>query len=326
MWPTRNAGRLRTAPWAGAGNPSRVGLLSYGHSHPTSGGRRHLGPLVAAFTLVAVFMVVEAAAGILTRSLALLSDAGHMATDALGLGMALAAIVVADRGYASERRTYGLYRLEILAALANAALLIGVGGYVIFESIQRLREPVEVVTLPMLVVATIGLAVNLIGLRLLAQGAEESINVKGAYLEVAADLAGSIGAISAAVIMLLTGWPYADPIVAGLVGLWILPRAWKLGRQALRVLVQAAPTGLDMTQLRRDLERLPGVQDVHDLHVWTLTSEMDVATAHLMTGPEVDPHPVLDRARAILQERYDIAHATLQVEPDTHEGCAEMNW
>ena len=300
--------------------------MSTAHSHVPRAGRRHLRPLSIAFGLVVVFMVIEAVAGFLTGSLALISDAGHMATDALGLGMALAAIVAADRAATRGGHTYGLYRLEILAALANAVLLFGVAGYVIYEAVQRLRAPTEVLTTPMLIVAVAGLVVNLIGWRLLRPGARESINVRGAYLEVIADLAGSIGVIAAALIMILTKWQYADPLIAALIGLFILPRAWRLGNQALRVLVQAAPAGMDLETLRSDLSAVDGVIDVHDLHVWTLTSDMEVATVHLMTREGTDPHPVLDQARAILQDRYRITHATLQVEPDTHQGCSEVTW
>jgi cobalt-zinc-cadmium efflux system protein len=276
--------------------------------------------------MVVVFMIVEAVAGFLTGSLALISDAGHMATDALGLGMALAAIVAGDRAVRRGGHTYGLYRLEILAALANAVLLIGVAGFVIFEAVQRLQDPPEVSTTPMLIVAVVGLAVNLVGWRLLRPGADESINVRGAYLEVVADLAGSIGVIAAALIMIFTSWPYADPLFAALIGMFILPRAWRLGRQAVRVLVQAAPPGMDLDRMRRDLSGVQGVVDVHDSHVWTLTSDMDVATVHLMTKDGTDPHPVLDQARKVLQDDYQIAHATLQVEPDTHRGCSEITW
>lgn len=300
--------------------------MSVGHSHVPRAGHRHLKPIAIAFGLVVVFMVVEVVAGILTGSLALISDAGHMATDALGLGMALAAIIVADRASSSSGRTYGLYRLEILAALANAFLLFLVASYVIFEAIQRLQDPPEVLAGPMLVVAVAGLLVNIAGWRLLRAGADESINVKGAYYEVLADLAGSIGVIVAALVMIATGWPYADPIFAGLIGLFILPRAWTLGRQAIRVLVQAAPEDVDLEAVRDSLLSIDGVVDVHDLHVWTLTSDMDVATVHLMTIDNTDPHPVLDSARSIITDRHGIAHATLQVEPATHGGCVETTW
>ena len=300
--------------------------MSAGHRHGPRPGERHRRPLSIAFGLVVLFMVVEAVGGVLTGSLALVSDAGHMATDAIGLGMALAAIVTANRAARGTGRTYGLYRLEILAALDNAVLLFAVAGFVIYEAGSRLSDPVEVLSAPMLVVAVGGLVVNVIAWRLLAPGAQESINVRGAYVEVVADLAGSLGVIAAALITIFTGWEYADPLIAGVIGLFIVPRAWRLGQQAIRILVQAAPAGLDLEAMRRDLLAVPGVVDVHDLHVWTLTSEMDVATVHLMTREGAANHPVLDRARTVLQDGYQISHATLQVEPDSHRGCAEVTW
>jgi len=225
-----------------------------------------------------------------------------MATDALGLGMALAAIVASNNATTRKGRTYGLYRLEILAALANSALLILVGGYVIIEAIRRFQDPPDVLATPMLVVAVAGLVVNIVGWRLLRQGSEESLNVKGAYYEVVADLAGSVGVIAAALIMIFTGWPYADPIIAALIGLFIVPRAWTLGGQALRILVQAAPLDMDLDAISRNLTAIPKVVDVHDLHVWTLTSDMDVATVHLMIGNGADPQSVLDHTRTGFRE------------------------
>jgi len=299
--------------------------VSEGHTHIPRAGRRHLRPLTIAFVLVATFMIVEAIAGFWTGSLALVSDAGHMATDALGLGMALAAIVAADKTTRHGRHTFGLYRVEILAALANAILLFGVAGYVLYEAVRRISEPPDVVAAPMLIVATAGLVVNLIGWRLLRPGSGESLNVEGAYVEVLADLIGSIGVIVAAVIIQTTGWTYADPLFGAAIGLFILPRAWRLARKAIRVLIQAAPDHLDLDALEAKLRGIAGVVDVHDLHVWTLTSEMEVATVHIMTGDGIDPHPILDRARSILQE-HAIAHATLQVEPESHQGCAELSW
>jgi cobalt-zinc-cadmium efflux system protein len=276
--------------------------------------------------MVVTFMVAEVIGGVLTGSLALLSDAGHMATDALGLAMSLAAIVAATRSDRSTQRTFGLYRLEILAALANAALLFGVAGYVVYEAAVRISNPPEILSGAMLAVALAGLGVNVLAWWLLRPGAGESINVEGAYLEVLADLLGSVGVIVAAVVVWTSGWLYADPIIGAAIGLFILPRAWRLGRRAIRVLVQAAPENLDVDQLRRSLASINGVEDVHDLHVWTLTSEMNVASVHLMTPEQVDPHPVLDEARRLLEVDFGIAHATLQVEPDTHRGCAELAW
>lgn len=292
------------------------------HQHKRTSHRR---PLAIAFVLVSIVMVAEVLAGWWTGSLALLSDAGHMATDALGLGMALAAIVAADKATSRGGHTYGLYRGEILAALANAALLFLVGGYVLYEAIRRLDHPPEVLAGPMLLVAVAGLAVNLISWRLLRSGAQESLNVKGAYLEVVADLVGSIGVIGAAIVIQLTDWNIVDPIVAAAVGLFILPRAWRLGASATRILVQAAPPHLDLPAITAALAEIDGVVDVHDLHVWTLTSEMDVGTVHLQTADTADPHPVLDQARTILQQN-GVAHATLQVEPESHTGCAEVSW
>lgn len=300
--------------------------MSASHTHVPRAGQRHLRPLAVSFGLVFAFMVVEAITGLLTGSLALVSDAGHMATDALGLGMALAAIIAADRASRGGGHTYGLYRLEILAALANAVLLLGVAVYVLFEAISRFQQPTDVQTLPMLIVAIGGLGVNLVAWRLLQQGAKESLNVKGAYFEVLADLAGSIGVILAATITILTDWPYADPLFAALIAAFILPRVWVLGGQAARILTQAAPPGLDLDALQADLTAIPNVVNVHDLHVWTLTSDMDVATVHLMITGEADPHPVLDSARDLLQTRYNVSHATLQVEPEDHHGCSELAW
>jgi cobalt-zinc-cadmium efflux system protein len=271
-------------------------------------------------------MIVEAVASVATGSLALLSDAGHMATDAVGLGMALAAIVVADRTVTNGHTTYGLYRLEILAALANAILLFAVAGYVVYEAIRRLNEPPEVLAGPMLVVAVGGLVVNIVAWRLLRVGARESLNVKGAYYEVLADLIGSIGVIAAALILITTGWPYADALIGAVIGIFILPRAWGLGRQAVRVLIQAAPSGLDLEGMEADLSAIKGTTDIHDLHVWTLTSDMDVATAHLLVADGTDTHRILDDARNVLRDSHGIAHATLQIETDDHRHCAEANW
>ncbi len=296
------------------------------HRHHLSGSFTGTRQLRAAFLLVLGYMVVEVVGGVWTGSLALISDAGHMATDALGLGMALAAVVVADRDRREQGRTFGLYRLEILAALGNALLLFAVAGYVLYEAVTRLRDPAPVLSLPMLVVATGGLVVNLVTLQILRGDRHQSLNVEAARTEVLADLAGSVGAMAAAVTMITTGWPYADSLIGGLIGLFIFPRAWRLGGKAVRVLVQAAPARLDLDELRQDLAAIAGVVDVHDLHVWTLTSEMDVATVHLMIGDGTDPHPVLDQARSLLQTEHRIAHATLQVEPDTHQGCSEVSW
>jgi cobalt-zinc-cadmium efflux system protein len=299
----------------------------HGHSHaPISGAARHKGRLAISFALLAVFMVVEVVAGFATRSLALLSDAGHMLTDVLGLGMALAAIQLAGRGSERRHHTFGLYRLEILAALANAVLLCGVAVYVVVEALRRFDDPREVLGAPMLVVAVLGLLANLVAFALLREGAKESLNVEGAYLEVLSDTVGSVGVIAAAVVIQLTDWVWVDPAVGLAIGLWILPRTLRLGGRALRVLVQAAPPGVDLDAIEDALSGIDGVVDVHDLHVWTLTSEMDVASAHVMVRAGTDAHGVLDQARALLRDGHRIHHATLQIEPDSHTGCDEVAW
>ncbi|WP_421118049.1 cation diffusion facilitator family transporter [Aquihabitans daechungensis] len=309
---------------AGSGHGSGGG---HAHSHASiRSGERHKGRLFAAFCVLAALMVVEMAAGIITGSLALLSDAGHMLTDVLGLGMALAAIQLASRGSKRSQNTFGLYRLEILAALANSVLLFGVAFYVLYEAFARIGEDVEIDAGPVLVVAVAGLIANLVAFTLLREGAKESLNVEGAYVEVLADTLGSVGVIIGAIVISITGWTWVDPVIGVAIGVWILPRTWKLGSQALRILVQAAPPDLDIEAITADLGAVPGVVDVHDLHAWTLTSDMEVVSAHLMITTDTDPHGVLDQARAVLRDTYGVDHATLQVEPDDHQGCSEITW
>ncbi|HWL41739.1 MAG TPA: cation diffusion facilitator family transporter [Ilumatobacter sp.] len=306
----------------------------HGHDHGVGlarAGERHRTPLLIAFVLLAVFLVVEVVAAFATGSLALLSDAAHMLTDVIGLGMALAAITLAtrfatSRSGAATRHTFGLYRLEILAAFVNALLLFGVSIWVLIEAARRLNGEHEVDGIPMLVVAVLGLAANLVAFALLRAGSKESLNIEGAYLEVLADTLGSVGVIVAALLLQVFGWWWADPVIAALLGLWILPRTWRLGRQAAHVLLQAAPPHVDLAELQHDLAAIADVVDVHDLHVWTLTSEMDAASAHLVTVPGADAHGVLDQARDLLAERYGISHGTFQVEPDTHHGCHDVTW
>ncbi|MEP7114784.1 MAG: cation diffusion facilitator family transporter, partial [Ilumatobacteraceae bacterium] len=301
----------------------------HGHDHGAAAmraGARHIKPLLISFVLIVAFLAVQVVVGVVTGSLALLSDAGHMATDALGLGMALAAIQAASSARAHPQRTFGLYRLEILAALVNAALLFAVAGYVLFEAVGRIGNAPDVASAPVLIVGAIGLLVNVIAFFLLRAGAKDSLNMRGAYLEVVSDALGSIGVIVAAVIWGITGWNWVDPVIGAVIGVFILPRAWRLGREALQVLVQAAPARLDIPELQRELGTIAGVVDVHDVHVWTLTSEMDVATAHLMVAVGTDSHAVLDQARQMLADRHGITHATLQVEPEDHHGCDEVNW
>jgi cobalt-zinc-cadmium efflux system protein len=300
------------------------------HTHSTVAARaseRYRPRLVVAFTMAATFLVVETIVAFVSQSLVLLSDAGHMLTDVVGVGMALAAITVASRaGGGRGRRTFGLYRLEVLAALANAILLFGVAGYVLWAAVRRLGDPVDVPATPVLAVAAVGLVLNLVSYLLLRRGAEESMNVRGAALEVLADAVGSAVVLVVAVVMTITAWDWVDPVAAIGLGLFILPRAARLAAHALRVLLEAAPPHIDLAGVQADLADIPGVLDVHDLHIWTLTSDMEVATAHVMIGPSTDSHAVLDQAQQRLRERHGVKHATLQLEPSDHTGCDEVGW
>ena len=269
------------------------------------------------------YFVVQFTAALLTGSLALLSDAGHMFTDVIGLGMAFAAATVAASAIPAGTRSFGLYRLEILAALGNAVLLLAVCGYILYESVQRLGAPEAIDAGVVLAVGVVGLGINIVSILLLRGAATESLNLRGAYLEVLADGLGSLGVIVAAVVTMATGWLAADPLFAILIALIIVPRALNLGRQALRILLQMAPPHVDLDQVRDDLARVEGVADVHDLHVWTLTSQMDVASAHLTAAADADQHRVLDEAKQVLAAGYGIQHATLQIEPAAHCGTCE---
>ncbi|WP_026424451.1 cation diffusion facilitator family transporter [Actinokineospora inagensis] len=306
--------------------------MGHGHGHgvrANSASGRLVGRLWAAFGLAAAIMVLEVAVGLATGSLALISDAAHMLTDVVGVGLALAAIVVAGRAQARAKsgRTFGLYRAEVLAALANAVLLFGVAGYVIAEAVGRFRDLPEVAGLPVLLAATGGLVANVVSFLLLRDGASESLNVRGAYLEVIADLVGSVGVLISALITLTTGWRWADPIIGVAIGVWVLPRTWSLARRALRILFQHAPERVNVDDMAARLGAVPGVAEVHDLHVWTLTSGMEVASAHLTVTDRADQGEVLGAAQELLRDEYGLEHATLQVEHrDAATKCRQLSW
>jgi cobalt-zinc-cadmium efflux system protein len=286
----------------------------HAHASAVTAAGRHQRPLAIALALTAAYMVVEAIAGVAFSSLALLSDAAHMLTDVGGLGMALAAIQF-GKSRRSRSHTYGLYRLEVLAALVNAVLLFAVAAFVLVEAYRRLRQPPDVPGVPLLLVAGIGMLVNLASFRLLRAGAGESLNVKGAYLEVMSDMLGSAGVILAGVILLTTGWSYADPLIGAAIGVFILPRTWRLGREALRILLEVAPSDVDVVALEAELAARPGVGSVHDLHVWTLTSGLRAASGHVVLSDGADLGAVLADATEVLEHRYSIQHVTLQCEP-----------
>ncbi len=301
-----------------------------GHGHGGQGhsraGERHRWRLAAALGLVAAFFAVELGAGLVSGSLALLSDAGHMAADLVALAAALAATHLATRADRTGRRTYGSYRAEVFASALAVLVMLAVAGYVLVEGISRVGNEHAVATGAMLVVGLIGLSVNVAALVLLRGGAGESLNVKGAYLEVAADTAGSVGVIAAAVLVTTTGRDWWDTVVAVGIAVFVAVRAVRLGREVLAVLGQHVPAGLDADEIGTDLHTLPGVVDVHDLHLWTLTSGMHVATAHLVTADDAVAQDVLGAARDVLRERHGIAHATLQVESRIDAACEEIDW
>jgi cobalt-zinc-cadmium efflux system protein len=284
------------------------------HERSLSASGRHKGRLRVVLLITLAVMVAEIAAGWLSGSLALLADAGHMLTDVAGIGLALFAIRLAARP-ATGGRTYGWYRLEILAAVVNALLLFAVGAWVLVEAWRRFSSPPEIQSGLMLVVATVGLVSNAVSARLLSRGQRESLNMRGAYLEVIGDLLGSAAVIVAAIVIALTGWVRADPVASVLIGLLILPRTWRLLRDAVDVLLEATPKDVDLDEVRRHIVEMNGVADVHDLHAWTITSGMNVVSAHVVMTRGADPTGVLDRLGECLSGDFDIEHSTFQLEP-----------
>ena len=286
-------------------------------SHARSASHVHRRRLVAVFALSLAVFVVEVAGGILSNSLALLADAGHVFTDVFGIGFALAAIWIAERPATSER-TFGFLRIEIFAAVANAVLLFAVAAFVLFEAWRRLSSPPEVTSGLMLGVALIGLAVNGVSLYLLRDAQAHSLNMRGAYLEVAGDLVGSVAVIAAAVVIAATGWTQADAVASIVIGLLILPRTWGLLREALDVLLEATPKGIDLAYVREHILDAPGVVDVHDLHAWTITSGMNVLSAHVVLGEDANSGAILDHLATCLSEDFDVKHSTFQLETPEH--------
>ncbi|CDP85874.1 cation diffusion facilitator family transporter [Mycolicibacterium farcinogenes] len=293
--------------------------MGAGHDHSHSSDTR-VSRMVIAAAILSAFFVLELVTALLINSIALLADAGHMLTDLVAMFMGLTAVLLAKRGSTSPARTYGWHRAEVFTAVANAALLLGVAVFILYEAIERLGNAPEVPGAPMIVVALAGLAANAVVVMLLRSQSKDSLAVKGAYMEVMADTVGSIGVLIAGIVTVTTGWPYADVVVAVLVALWVLPRAIALARAALRILSESSPQHIDVDELRTALESVDGVTGVHDLHVWTLVPGKDMVTAHLTSSS--DTARVLDDARAVLNAR-GLAHATVQVEPpDSAEDCS----
>ena len=293
---------------------------------PGRGANRR--PLTIALAITATVLVVEVVGGLLTGSLALLADAGHMATDAAALALSLFAAWLA-RGPTTPRRSCGFLRAEVLAALANAATLIAISMYIFWEAVHRFGAPPEVDSGPMLVVAAVGLVANAVAAWVLARGGGHGgdLNTRGAYLHVLGDLLGSVGAIVAALVMLATGWYLADPVLSVGIGGLILWGAWRLLREAVDVLMEAAPPAIDVAAVRNAMGGVEGVVGVHDLHVWTVTSGLVALSAHVEVSGTRDWYEVLPELAAVLRTRFGIAHVTMQPEeshrlPEPFRGCS----
>jgi len=310
------------APLPGQGHGHGHGQgHGHGHGHPVSVAGAHRGRLLLVLLLTATVLVAELVGSVLTGSLALLADAGHMFTDVAGILLAVLAVTFAARP-ATLQRTFGYYRLEILAAVVNAVLLFGVAGYILWEAWQRWTSTPPVEAGLMLAFACVGLVSNGVALVLLRRGAQESINVRGAYLEVLGDLLGSVAVIAAALVIAATGWVRADAVASVAVALMILPRTWALLREAVDVLLEATPRGVDLGEVRDHILEAPGVIGAHDLHAWTITSGQPVLSVHVVVAEEVladgGGARLLDLLSACLVGHFDVQHCTFQLEPASH--------
>lgn len=293
----------------------------HAHNHAAGANSKMLAWALA---LTTTFLIAEVVGAYLFNSLALLSDAAHMFTDAAALAIALAAVKIGQRP-PDDKRTFGYRRFEILAAAFNALLLFAVAGYVLWEGIGRFFVPSEVESTGMLIVAVIGLMVNLVAMRLLAAGKEESLNVKGAYLEVWADMLGSLGVIGGAVLIMFTGWQWVDPVVAIGIGLWVLPRTWTLLKDTMRILLEGVPPHLTLGEIRALIAAAPGVAGVHDLHVWSLTSDDANLSVHVELAEGAEAEKVRSDVSFQLRKRFNIVHATIQTEATPCEDSAGLH-
>jgi cobalt-zinc-cadmium efflux system protein len=283
------------------------------HEHTVNVRNGNRRALVVVLALTATFTVVEIIAGLLTGSLALLADAGHMLSDNLSLGVALFAAWLAGRP-ATPEKSFGYRRAEILAALANGVTLVAISIWVFVEAYARFREPTEVLGGPMLAVAALGLLVNAVGAAILYRSGGESLNVRGAMRHVLADALGSVGAMVAAAIIILTGWRYADPLVSVAIGILILGSSWTLLRDSTNILLEATPRGLDAEEVGRKMAAAEGIIEVHDLHIWTITSGFPALSAHVLVGGHEDCHTRRRELEELLSQEFDISHTTLQVD------------
>jgi cobalt-zinc-cadmium efflux system protein len=298
------------------------GVMGSQHGPELTATGAHRKRLIVVLVITCTVLIAEVIGGLISGSLALLADAGHMLTDSTGLILALIAASLATRA-ATARRTFGLQRAEVLAALGNALLLVGVAVWVLIKAVDRLRNPVEIDAGLMLAVAVVGVLANLAALLVLRPAQARSLNMRGAYLEVLGDLVGSLAVIAAAVLIMSTGWTSFDAIASLLVVVVIIPRAWSLLREVVDVLLEATPHGVDLSEVREHIKRVRGVVDVHDLHAWTITSGVPVLSAHVIVDQacirEGRSGEVLDRLGECLGGHFDVSHCTFQLEPVGHQ-------
>ncbi|HET9491281.1 MAG TPA: cation diffusion facilitator family transporter [Methylomirabilota bacterium] len=285
------------------------------HEHRETAAGRSRRRLVAVLVLTGAFMLVETVGAIWTSSLALAADAGHMLTDVGGLALALFAVWIAGRP-PTPAKTFGYYRVEILAALVNALILLVIAGVILTEAYRRLFAPPAIMAVPMLAIATVGLGVNLFSAWLLRRGARESLNIRGAYLEVVADALASVGVLVAGFVILLTGWTLVDPLVSAAIAVFIVPRTWRLLVQAVNVLLEGTPPHLQLDEIGAAMTQVAGVRRIHDLHVWTLTSGREAMSAHVVVEDLAESERLLDELHAVLHARFGIDHTTIQLEKD----------
>lgn len=296
----------------------------HSHSHAVAVGQNER-PLWFALFLTTGFLIAEVVGGILTNSLALISDAAHMFTDSAALAISLTAIRIGKR-QADSRRTFGYYRFEILAAAFNAVLLFLVAIYILFEAYQRLKSPPEIKSGMMLFIASLGLVVNLISMRLLSSGKDSSLNIKGAYLEVWSDMLGSVGVIVGALIIWQTSWAWVDSVIAVAIGLWVLPRTWTLLKASMHVLLEGVPEDVDISKVESAILAVPGVASIHDLHVWSITSGKASVTVHVVCSDASSAWPsLLALIRKVLADDFDLHHATIQLEQTPCEQASEIH-
>lgn len=284
----------------------------------TSAGSKHNKSLKIVFVITASYLIVEVIVGFISNSLALLSDAAHMLTDVGGQALALFAIWMTSKPR-NNRKTYGYYRTEIFSALINAIVLIFISGYILYEAWQRFKEPPAVAGIPMLIVAVCGLIINLVAMKILKAGSEESINIKGAFLEVVSDMLSSVAVIIAGIIILATGWLYIDPIMSALIGLFILPRTYNLLKESVDILLEGVPKDVDYAAVEKFITEKPGVLSVHDLHIWTLTSGINALSGHIIMSAETNLLAISEVTSSIKNElsaSFKITHTTIEVHID----------